>query len=1105
MNNLIKSILASSLLMSIGFTAQADDTEVYFYLPGAGASVVNPNVVFVFDTSGSMDDEVETRVAYDPTTTYTATADSDSNYIYVYDTNYNYIERIHRDRLQCPVMEAAISVTTPEYLAKSAYWREAYSYSRWWGRTVTRAAQWADVCGSGSSCYFDSADDVECEEETAEDISPSNLNRRYHVATNYHNYLQDDSLITRERKTDVMIDAATALVDDFDGLNFALMRFNGGSGGYVIQDFIDITPAANKTAVKAVISALPASGSTPLSETLYEAMLYLRGDTAVWGNGIGDANAQTSGVYNSGITDACQATHIVYLTDGEPTSDGSSDTAIEALIPGNCSGNCLDELAGYMSTTDLIDDNILEGSQVAYTHTIGFDIDLDLLQDTATAGGGDYYTASDYTELKAAFNSILVSIEDKKDTFVAPAVSVNSYNSLQNNDALYFALFQPLNTPRWLGNLKRYKVDSDGVVTGVDGQPAVNTVSGFFEDSARSWWLPDDVAADGSDVAAGGTSYVMDGTTRTLYTYTGPTTDGLGPDEVDLTLSAHAFSDGNTALTNAMLGLGALDTAGRTSLMDWAVSGDYMGDILHSQPVVVTYGELATTPVSQLDTIFVSTNLGFIHAFDATDGSELFAFAPQEVLENFQDYYENDTNAVKPYGMDGTFAVWLQEDASDDDFIIEPGTTDHVYLYSGMRRGGDHLYALDVTDIQDGSPSPKLKWQINGPVTDPSGGGFTNEFADLGQTWSTPRVGKIKWNCVASVCEDKTVLFFGGGYDTQQDTISAPTADTVGNAIYMVDAETGEKLWSMGDNNSHNLNINSMNSSIPAAVSIGDVDNDGYIDFLFAVDIIGRVWRVDLVENPTGTSGAGFATGGVIAELVDYVAADGDFRRFYSGPDVALFRPRGRAAYLSISVGSGYRAHPNNNDLTDRFYTIFDYNAYNVPASDLNGDPVYQYVNDSGSLREIVPSDLGDASDNYSTLVTGSASNALYGWYKNLDSGEKALSSSITFAGYTIFSTYTPPTANTCGDLGTAKLYVVDNKTGASTLVDDNDDSLPFMTMAHSGIPPEPAIIYAGKTEGTGDDSKTLVKPILCVGTECFGDVLDTQSPLTKSFWRENQ
>jgi type IV pilus assembly protein PilY1 len=280
------------------------------------------------------------------------------------------------------------------------------------------------------------------------------------------------------------------------------------------------------------------------------------------------------------------------------------------------------------------------------------------------------------------------------------------------------------------------------------------------------------------------------------------------------------------------------------------------------------------------------------------------------------------------------------------------------------------------------------------------------------------------------------------------------------------------------------------------------VDNDGYIDFLFAVDITGRLWRIDLVDIPTGTDGDGFATGGVIAELGDWTAGDADYRRFYNSPDVALFRPRGKTAYLSISLGTGYRAHPNNNDLTDRFYTVFDRNAYNAPISDSNGDPVYQYITDGGSLRVIRPDDLGDASDNYVTEVSGAANNALYGWYKNLGSGEKSLSSSVTFAGYTVFTTYSPPSANTCGDLGKARLYVVDSKTGSSRLKED-DDTVLFRVMLHSGIPPEPAIIYASKTSYPGNQAS--VKPILCVGTECFGDVFDDTSPLTKSFWRENQ
>src|SRR5690606_40931389 len=42
------------------------------------------------------------------------------------------------------------------------------------------------------------------------------------------------------------------------------------------------------------------------------------------------------------------------------------------------------------------------------------------------------------------------------------------------------------------------------------------------------------------------------------------------------------------------------------------------------------------------------------------------------------------------------------------------------------------------------------------------------------------------------------VLIFGGGYDTRQDGYGARAPDSVGNAVFILDALTGEVLWWTG-------------------------------------------------------------------------------------------------------------------------------------------------------------------------------------------------------------------------------------------------------------------------------------------------------------------
>ena len=108
-----------------------------------------------------------------------------------------------------------------------------------------------------------------------------------------------------------------------------------------------------------------------------------------------------------------------------------------------------------------------------------------------------------------------------------------------------------------------------------------------------------------------------------------------------------------------------------------------------------------------------------------------------------------------------------------------------------MRRGGRSYYSLDISDRND----PKFLWQINNT---------TSGFSKLGQTWSQMTPATINW------LGDKTkVLFFGGGYDPAEDNKTSRSDSGMGNAIFMVDAATGDLLWS-SSNSGADLNLTEM-------------------------------------------------------------------------------------------------------------------------------------------------------------------------------------------------------------------------------------------------------------------------------------------------------
>jgi type IV pilus assembly protein PilY1 len=538
-----------------------------------------------------------------------------------------------------------------------------------------------------------------------------------------------------------------------------------------------------------------------------------------------------------------------------------------------------------------------------------------------------------------------------------------------------------------------------------------------------------------------------------------------------LNSSANQLHEDNTALTSALLGIPGATEAYRTRLVQWArgvnvqqlmVNGSVtnsrhsVADPLHSPPVLVQYGGTEAAPKLL---VFFTTNDGYLHAIDEATGEEVFAFVPQDLLARLPLLYQNIGTSQRPYGLDGTISVEITD--INRNGIIEPsadGVTsgDRVVLYFGQRRGGSNLYALDVTNAAQATPSAKLLWTIRGGVT--PGAGDLAGYEELGQTWSQPLPRSIRLNGV-----ERRVVVFGGGYDTNQDSTTA--VDSKGRGIFIADAETGERLWAAGNFAGADLLLSDMTYSIPSRLAAFDVDSDDLLDRIYVGDMGGQVWRIDL--SPDNSNAATLATGGRIAALSG--ALETDHRRFYYPPDVALITDIS-GSYLALVMGSGYRAHPLDETFNDRIYMLRDYAVYDAPASH----------------TALTEADLFDATDN--TIGEGTALeraaavaelDASRGWYIRLPTGEKSLSGALIVNGVALVPSFTPNSVNSadydpCGPrsgVGAVYYLRVVNATpvynfdgqGTDTALTLGDRKL---TLNTPGIPPETAFIV---TEQDGE------------------------------------
>ena len=421
MNKVIRkttgTVLGLALALVSGAPALADDTELLLVAP-PDPSQLKPNVMFILDTSGSMTTVQETGQPYDPIVDYSAFGTCDRDTLYYTDGSGTPVCDVANDRFivksSWHCADSAIQIAgVGAYTGVLVQYHENLSGVREWlelepGNSVDPVECQSDsgvhgensggdpsavyaVSGAGLPDPWTSSALL----EVAWGSSGRSTTYTVHDG-NYLNYQNDPATFNLSR-SDIMKEVTKRVLNSVNDMNVGLMRFNRTEGGTIIRAPSDLD--SNRATILAEIDALPANGWTPLSESLFETALFWQGLPVNYGeSGVNGTDlAALSVTSNPRVYDrpdmlTCSKNFNVLITDGQPTEDVGTPGVLGQLsnysatlagrtgCTGTGNGACLDDIGEYLANVDI--NPTLVGRQSVITHTIGFTIDLPILEDT---------------------------------------------------------------------------------------------------------------------------------------------------------------------------------------------------------------------------------------------------------------------------------------------------------------------------------------------------------------------------------------------------------------------------------------------------------------------------------------------------------------------------------------------------------------------------------------------------------------------------------------------------------------------------------------------------------------------------------------------------
>ncbi len=468
-----------------------------------------------------------------------------------------------------------------------------------------------------------------------------------------------------------------------------------------------------------------------------------------------------------------------------------------------------------------------------------------------------------------------------------------------------------------------------------------------------------------------------------------------------------------------------------------------------------TYANYVVGKKTRKSAVFVGANDGMLHAFDSSDGKELFAYIPRGVFNKLEKLTR--PSYTHEYTVDGSIYV--------ADYFRSSDSTWRTVVTGTLGAGGRGAFALDVTDVLTGAGTgnPIVLFDISADdpdvkvgvvnttgttVTRISGDNFTGLAAGM-----SIKIAGTSY-VISSVTNSSTlVLSTSAGNQTNKSYSSGSALATTfkndlgytGSRILVLPTIAEKWVAFISNGTESNLGYSKLLAIDLNNVSTGFVSIDtqakkgmtienglspaaylpnanNLLTYAYAGDILGNLWKFDLTDSSMSNWSVYYKSGSTPKPMMNAIDASGSPQPITAPPTLGKNSLRQVSGVDSTMVYFGTGKYSNNTDNSDTqvqsLYAISD------PEGSASNYITLTVANRSTELhaKTITTEASGKRTiSNDAVTATGPAVNwaTKKGWYLDLKlttgtaKGERIISKPLLLFDRVIINTFIA-SANAC-------------------------------------------------------------------------------------------